>query len=91
MNENNDPSAFLKSDLINSIQDVQPLDQVLLSISLKVIYVHLFYNKYLTQNFSLHQLYNGGGDTSLVGNTSCVLNESPISVNQNSMQASFID
>ncbi|GAU41766.1 hypothetical protein TSUD_13670 [Trifolium subterraneum] len=59
MNENNDASAFLQSDLINSIQDVQPLDQ----------------------------LYNGGGDTSLIGNTSCVLNEySPISVNQNSMQ-----
>ncbi|KAK2400039.1 hypothetical protein QL285_049774 [Trifolium repens] len=58
MNENNDASAFLKSDLINSIQDVQPLDQ----------------------------LYNGGGDASLVGNISCVLNESPISVNQNSMQ-----
>jgi hypothetical protein len=33
MNENNDASAFLKSDLINSIQDVQPLDQVLLSMS----------------------------------------------------------
>ncbi|CAJ2673928.1 unnamed protein product [Trifolium pratense] len=58
MNENNDASAFLKSDLINSIQDVQSLDQ----------------------------LYKGGDDTSLVGNTSCVLNESPLSVNQTSMQ-----